>query len=104
MSVHSAKGQIPWLKDNHFRPHPPPALRTLLLELAQTAAAHLVVDLGSGTDLSTRFWADAGTEVVGIEPSTDMRNMAAQQTTDPTFVSGAATLMTPAYSMQWPIL
>ena len=98
---------------NQFRPHPPPALRTLLLQLAQTAAAHLVVDLGSGTGLSTRFWAAAATEVVGIEPSTDMRIMAAQQTTAPNvryrngyahdtgLLDAAADIVTCSQSLHW---
>ena len=68
---------------DRFRPHPPPVLRELLLQLAQTPEPRLVVDLGSGTGLSTRFWALAATEVVGIEPSADMRNVAARQTTEP---------------------
>lgn len=63
------------------RPQPPPELRPLLLDLAQTDRAGLVVDLGAGTGLSTRFWAEVATEVVGIEPSGDMRDEAARQTT-----------------------
>jgi ubiquinone/menaquinone biosynthesis C-methylase UbiE len=66
---------------DRFRPQPPPVLRELLPQLAQAAAPRLVVDLGSGTGLSTRFWADAATEVMGIDPSADMRTEAARHTT-----------------------
>ena len=36
----------------------------------------LVVDLGSGTGLSTRAWADRADEVVGVEASPEMRAQA----------------------------
>ena len=36
----------------------------------------LVVDLGSGTGLSTRVWADRADEVVGVEASPEMREQA----------------------------
>jgi ubiquinone/menaquinone biosynthesis C-methylase UbiE len=65
---------------DRVRPQPPPVLRELLLQLAQTATARFVVDLGAGTGLSTRFWASAATDVVGLEPSADMRNEAARRT------------------------
>jgi ubiquinone/menaquinone biosynthesis C-methylase UbiE len=40
----------------------------------------LVVDLGSGTGLSTRIWAGKTHEVIGIEPNADMRRVAEEQT------------------------
>jgi ubiquinone/menaquinone biosynthesis C-methylase UbiE len=67
---------------DRVRPQPPPVLRDLLLQLAHTATARFVVDLGAGTGLSTRFWASVAADVVGIEPSADMRNEAARQTTE----------------------
>ena len=39
------------------RPKPPGALVELLLRLAGTRRPHVVVDLGSGTGISTRIWA-----------------------------------------------
>lgn len=39
-----------------------------------------MVDLGSGTGLSTRYWADKAREVVGIEPAADMRREAEART------------------------
>ena len=58
--------------DEH-RPSPPPALLELLCLVAQVERPRLVVDLGSGTGLSARVWADRADEVVGIEPSDQMR-------------------------------
>ncbi len=51
------------------RPRPPETLRELLPALAGVARPKLVVDLGSGTGLSTRFWAEAADEVIGVEPN-----------------------------------
>jgi SAM-dependent methyltransferase len=60
------------------RPTPPPELGELLAQYAG-GRPRLVVDLGSGTGLSARWastWAD---QVIGIEPSDDMRSVAGQQ-------------------------
>jgi len=65
---------------SEFRPRPPLALVELLAQMAQTARPRLVVDLGAGTGLSTRVWADAAEKVGGVEPSDDMRQMAERQT------------------------
>ena len=40
----------------------------------------LVVDLGSGTGLSTKAWAERADEVVGVEASPEMRVQAEQAT------------------------
>ena len=63
-----------------FRPQPPAALADLLCQLAQTSRPALVVDLGSGTGLSTRYWADKAEQVIGVEPTFDMREQARVQT------------------------
>jgi SAM-dependent methyltransferase len=58
------------------RPVPPPELGVLLASYC-SRRPELVVDLGSGTGLSTR-WASAWSDqVVGVEPSDDMRTAAA---------------------------
>ncbi len=62
-----------------FRPTPPRIITDILIQLARVSRPHLVVDLGSGTGLSTRLWADRADAVIGIEPSDDMRQQAAKQ-------------------------
>ena len=62
-----------------FRPQPPSVIVGILTQLAQTARPALVVDLGSGTGLSTRIWAGRADQVVGVEPSADMRRHAEQR-------------------------
>ena len=58
------------------RPQPPSALADVLLRLARTERPALVVDLGSGTGLSTAFWGHRAREVIGIEPLDEMRRIA----------------------------
>src|SRR5947209_12956839 len=61
--------------DTH-RPSPPAALVDLLSQLAGVEQPRLVVDIGSGTGLSTVIWAERAARVVGIEPNADMRRQA----------------------------
>jgi SAM-dependent methyltransferase len=62
-----------------FRPRPPLAVLDILTQLAEVQRPALVVDLGSGTGLSTALWADRAAQVVGVEPSADMRAQAEQR-------------------------
>lgn len=55
------------------RPTPPAVILEFLGRRAGVERPGLVVDLGSGTGLSTRIWAGRAREVVGIEPNADMR-------------------------------
>lgn len=64
--------------DRH-RPQPPRALAALLTQIAQCPRPALVVDLGSGTGLSSRYWSDKAERVIGIEPSADMRRTALER-------------------------
>ena len=95
------------------RPRPPVALPQLLPPLAGVRRPHLVVDIGSGTGLSTRIWAGYADEVVGVEPNDAMRTFA-EQATDAANVryaaasayetglpDGCADLVTAAQSLQW---
>ena len=59
------------------RPAPPKALIPILTQLARVAQPQCVVDIGSGTGLSTRIWADDAEQVIGIEPNDEMRQVAA---------------------------
>ena len=62
------------------RPAPPEALLQLLCRLARVERPRLVVDVGSGTGLSTRAWAQLADEVVGVEPNPEMRATAGADT------------------------
>jgi SAM-dependent methyltransferase len=63
-----------------YRPQPPLIIRDILSQLAQAPRPALVVDLGSGTGLSTTIWAARAASVVGVEPSADMRRQAELRT------------------------
>ena len=63
-----------------FRPQPPAALADFLCRMAKTPRPALVVDLGSGTGLSSRYWAEKAEQVIGVEPTFDMREQAKVQT------------------------
>ncbi|HUX12869.1 MAG TPA: class I SAM-dependent methyltransferase [Spirochaetia bacterium] len=65
---------------NTYRPSPPTALRAILLSILAVDRPTFVVDIGSGTGLSTRYWADHADRVVGIEPNRDMRSQAVSHT------------------------
>jgi SAM-dependent methyltransferase len=98
--------------DSH-RPSPPSVLLDVLCLEAQVERPRLVVDLGSGTGLSTRVWADRADEAVGVEASPEMRAQAeaaslaknvrfvqayAQETGLP---DGAADIVTASQSLHW---
>jgi ubiquinone/menaquinone biosynthesis C-methylase UbiE len=64
---------------DRVRPTPPPALLDLLTQLIRLPHPALVVDLGSGTGLSTAIWGGRAERVIGIEPNADMRREATQK-------------------------
>ena len=64
------------------RPMPPPVLLDLLTQLIDMPHPALVVDLGSGTGLSTAIWGERAERVIGIEPNADMRQEAARKVED----------------------
>ena len=59
-----------------YRPGPPAVLAPILRSITRVDMPELVVDLGSGTGLSSRYWCDKARTVIGIEPSNDMRKYA----------------------------
>ncbi len=61
------------------RPVPPAELAEVIARYAG-GRPDLVVDLGSGTGLSSRWAASWSNEVIGVEPSADMRTRAAAVT------------------------
>ncbi|MDX1469627.1 MAG: class I SAM-dependent methyltransferase, partial [Acidimicrobiia bacterium] len=94
-----------------YRPRPPVALLDYLGRLIPDLKT--VVDLGSGTGLSTRAWAERARQVIGIEPNDVMRGYAEQATPHPNvryvgrsafdtgLSKGSADLVTAAQSLQW---
>jgi len=67
---------------DRVRPTPPPALLDLLTQLIGMPHPALVVDVGSGTGLSSAIWGEHAERVIGIEPNTDMRKEAARKVED----------------------
>jgi SAM-dependent methyltransferase len=65
---------------DRYRPQPPAVLVEVLVRLTGSKQPELVVDLGCGTGLSTRYWAGRSKKVIGIDPSADMRAQAEAQT------------------------
>jgi ubiquinone/menaquinone biosynthesis C-methylase UbiE len=63
-----------------YRPEPPAVLAGVVTQWAQLGRPRLVVDLGSGTGLSSRYWAARAEQVIGIDPTADMRREAEAQT------------------------
>lgn len=59
-----------------FRPSPPEELCDVLLQLAGVKRAGCVVDLGSGTGLSSWPWVARARDVIGVEPNDAMRAVA----------------------------
>lgn len=58
------------------RPTPPTEVARILCSYAGMTGRPSVVDLGSGTGLSTRWCATWADSVIGVEPSDDMRERA----------------------------
>ena len=95
------------------RPRPPAVLLDLLPFVAAVEQPALVVDLGSGTGLSTRFWAGRARSVVGVEPNPEMRRYAEGATgaANVTYLAaaahatglpdGCADIVSCAQSLQW---
>jgi SAM-dependent methyltransferase len=98
---------------NAFRPKPPPVLLDALTRYAGGPPLRCVVDLGSGTGLSTRAWAERAGEVVGVEANAAMRAVAERETEEANlryvgaFASetglpgGTADLVTCSQSFHW---
>ncbi|HZU68488.1 MAG TPA: class I SAM-dependent methyltransferase [Ktedonobacteraceae bacterium] len=99
------------------RPAPPPVLLNLLTQLIQAPHPALVVDLGSGTGLSTAIWGERAGRVIGIEPNAGMRKEAQRKLEDYPYAArieyregvaqqtglpdGCADIVTAAQSFHW---
>jgi SAM-dependent methyltransferase len=98
---------------DRYRPRPPSVLFQLLPALAATERPKAVIDLGSGTGLSTRPWAGIADEVIGVEPNGAMRKYADQVSVETNVryiggssyatgvADGSADIVTAAQSIQW---
>lgn len=67
------------------RPHPPADLPDLLSAwagLAPEERVPVLVDVGAGTGISTVPWAGRAGRVIALEPSADMRDVAARRCAD----------------------
>lgn len=61
---------------DRYRPRMPAVIPDILTQLTRMPVPSLVVDLGSGTGLSTLAWAGRAQGVRGIEPNDEMRAQA----------------------------
>ena len=61
---------------DRYRPRPPQALLEQALVYAENPQPDLVVDLGCGTGISTMLWQGIAQQIIGIEPSAEMRDLA----------------------------
>jgi ubiquinone/menaquinone biosynthesis C-methylase UbiE len=66
---------------DRYRPQPPAAIVDLLIQLAG-GKRPAVVDLGSGTGLSTLLWTSNATSATGVEPNGDMRAQAVRRASE----------------------
>jgi SAM-dependent methyltransferase len=95
------------------RPAPPAAVLDIVQLLAQTERPRLVVDLGAGTGLSTRAWAERADEVVGVDANPSMLERAREATPAPNvrfveafaaetgLAAGEADVVTCSQSFHW---
>jgi SAM-dependent methyltransferase len=96
---------------DRYRPRPPDALLDLLVRFAGVERPALVVDLGSGTGLSTRAWVGRAERVVGVEPDERMRAVAEAHGGGAEYVAasasatglpdGCADIVTCSQSLHW---
>jgi SAM-dependent methyltransferase len=68
---------------DRYRPAPPESVLEVLTFVACVERPGLVVDLGCGTGLSSRAWADRAHRVVGVEANPRMLEQAHGTTTQP---------------------
>jgi SAM-dependent methyltransferase len=56
-----------------YRPSYPPAVIDTILNRCGLGESGLLVDVGCGTGISSRLFAERGVRVIGLEPNADMR-------------------------------
>src|SRR5205085_11154400 len=65
---------------DRYRLAPPRELLDILTLVADAERPRLVVDLGAGTGLATRVWAERADRVIGVEPNAQMVERARRAT------------------------
>jgi SAM-dependent methyltransferase len=59
-----------------YRPSPPDVLAEIVLRYLNRGTLEQVVDLGCGSGLSTRYWVSHAREVIGLDPTAAMLDVA----------------------------
>jgi SAM-dependent methyltransferase len=65
-----------------YRPSYPVSVVDFIVDHCRLGSASLLIDVGSGTGISSRLFAARGMEVVGVEPNAEMRRTATAATAD----------------------
>src|SRR5436853_7209266 len=75
LSHSNPTGRFTGLADTYARCRPtyPPAAIDLIVERCGLGPGSLLVDVGCGTGISSRLFAERGVPVLGIDPNDDMR-------------------------------
>jgi SAM-dependent methyltransferase len=78
LSSYDPTGRFTGLAEGYarYRPGYPAAALDFILERCRLDSRSLLVDVGCGTGISTRLFAERGIPVVGIEPNDEMRRQA----------------------------
>jgi SAM-dependent methyltransferase len=85
LSQHNPTGRFSGLADAYakYRPTYPAAATDLIVARCGLGPRALLVDIGCGTGISARLFAERGVPVVGVEPNEDMRRQAEAQPLPP---------------------
>jgi len=75
---------------NEVRPKPPLKLCSIILNLLNQSKIDTVIDLGSGSGLSTKIWKGKANKIIGIEPNDDMRSVAIKNHSEFLFINGTS--------------
>jgi len=85
LSAQNPTGRFSGLAETYARHRPayPEAALDFIVQHCSLGRGSVVVDVGSGTGISTRQFAGLGMKVIGIEPNADMRRQAGAEPAPP---------------------